>query len=58
VESNFRLGPNQHGSGDGEEIIQIEKIVLEDPRVKAEIAKLKLPEGSVVVCDPWIYGTL
>jgi len=29
---------------------------LEDPGVKAEIAKLKLPEGTVVISDPWIYG--
>lgn len=24
--------------------------------MKAEIAKLELPEGTVIVCDPWIYG--
>lgn len=34
----------------------MEKIALEDEAVKAEIAKLQLPEGSVVVVDPWIYG--
>ena len=34
----------------------VERLALEDEGVKAEIAKLKLPEGSVVVCDPWIYG--
>lgn len=45
-----------HAPGDGEEIIKIEKIMLEDPGVQAEIAKLKLPEGAVVVSDPWIYG--
>jgi primary-amine oxidase len=26
--------------------------------VKAEIAKLQLPEGTVVISDPWIYGKL
>jgi hypothetical protein len=31
---------------------------MEDEAVKAEIAKLQLPEGTVVCCDPWIYGTL
>lgn len=31
--------------------------MLADPGVQAEIAKLKLPEGSVVVSDPWIYGS-
>lgn len=56
VESNVRLGPNVHGSADGEEIIMVEKVALEDERVQAEIAKLKLPEGTVVISDPWIYG--
>lgn len=57
VESNILLGPHKHANGDGEEIIAIEKVVLADPGVQAEIAKLKLPEGTVVVADPWIYGT-
>jgi primary-amine oxidase len=35
----------------------VEKIALEDPGVQAEIAKLKLPEGTVVISDPWIYGS-
>ncbi len=35
----------------------VEKIALEDEGVKAEIAKLKLPEGTVIISDPWIYGT-
>ena len=56
VERNVRLGPNVHSPGDGEEIILVEKIALEDEAVKAEIAKLRLPEGTVVICDPWIYG--
>ena len=56
VESNVRLGPNMHAPGDGEEIIAIERITLEDEGVRAEIAKMKLPEGAVVVVDPWIYG--
>jgi primary-amine oxidase len=57
VESNVRLGPNVHSNGDGEEILRVEKAALEDEGVKAEIAKLKLPEGTVVISDPWIYGT-
>jgi primary-amine oxidase len=56
VERNVRLGNNVHANGDGEEIIAIEKIALEDPAVLAEIAKLQLPEGTVVISDPWIYG--
>jgi primary-amine oxidase len=38
--------------------MRLERIALEDEGVKAEVAKLKLPEGSVVVVDPWIYGKL
>ncbi|KAI7465994.1 putative copper amine oxidase [Hortaea werneckii] len=57
VESNVRLGPNVHAPGDGEEIMAIERIALEDEGVQAEIAKLKLPEGSSIVVDPWIYGS-
>jgi primary-amine oxidase len=56
VDSNRLLGPFMHANGDGEEIMAIEKALLADPDVQAEIAKLKLPEGSVVVSDPWIYG--
>ena len=56
IESHARLGPNIHSPGDGEEIILIEKVALEDEGVKAEIAKLQLPEGTVVISDPWIYG--
>lgn len=56
VERNVRLGANLHANGDGEEIIAIEKAALEDETVKAEIEKLQLPEGSVIISDPWIYG--
>ncbi len=56
VESNIRLGPHIHGPGDGPEIIMAERVVLADKMVQTEIAKLRLPEGSVVVVDPWIYG--
>ncbi|KAK5143383.1 hypothetical protein LTR04_001910 [Oleoguttula sp. CCFEE 6159] len=57
VESNVRLGNNIHAPGDAEEIVAIERVALEDEAVKAEVAKLQLPEGTVVVCDPWIYGS-
>lgn len=54
---NTLLGPFLHANGDGEEIIAIEKAALEDEGVKAAIAKLELPEGTVVISDPWIYGS-
>ncbi len=56
MESNVRLGPNVHGSSDYDEVVMVEKNALEDEGVKAEIAKLQLPEGAVVTADPWIYG--
>ncbi|KAJ5033560.1 uncharacterized protein L3040_008672 [Drepanopeziza brunnea f. sp. 'multigermtubi'] len=57
VESNVRLGPCVHSNADGDEIIRVEQIALEDEQVKAEIAKLQLPEGTVIISDPWIYGS-
>jgi len=56
VERNVKLGPFTHPNSDGEEIVAVEKALLAHPDVQAEIAKLKLPEGTVVVADPWIYG--
>ena len=56
MEQNLRLGLNKHGNVDAEEIVAVEKAILEDEQVRAEIAKLKLPEGSVVISDPWTYG--
>ena len=36
----------------------VEKVALEDEGVKAELAKLGLPEGTGIISDPWIYGML
>ncbi|KAK4665014.1 uncharacterized protein QC763_509740 [Podospora pseudopauciseta] len=56
VEFNAKLGPFEHPNSDMAELEEVEKAVLEIPEVKAEIEKLGLPEGAVVVMDPWIYG--
>lgn len=56
VEYNARLGDNDHANMDAEEILAAEQIAISDERVLAEIAKLKLPEGTKILCDPWIYG--
>ena len=56
VEYNVRLGPHDHAPLDAEEILEFEQLSIEDESVQAEIAKLKLPEGTKIVCDPWIYG--
>lgn len=52
----MKLGPNVHGNVDYDEAQRVEKLALEDPQVLAELEKLKLPEGTVVCADPWIYG--
>ncbi|KAK1829344.1 copper amine oxidase, partial [Podospora conica] len=57
VERNVRHGPFIHANGDGEELTAVEEALLAHPDVQAEIAKLQLPPGSVVVADPWIYGS-
>ncbi|KAI1043603.1 hypothetical protein LB505_011810 [Fusarium chuoi] len=57
IESNVKLGPNVHGNVDYDEAQRVEKLALEDPQVLAELEKLKLPEGTVVCADPWIYGS-
>lgn len=36
---------------------RLEDIVMSDPLVQAEIARLKLPEGTIVQPEPWPYGT-
>ena len=35
----------------------MEKACMEHPEVQAALSKLQLPEGTVVVSDPWIYGS-
>ncbi|OBT64953.1 hypothetical protein VE03_05626 [Pseudogymnoascus sp. 23342-1-I1] len=56
LERNIRVADGLHGPVDDGEVVLVEKIVLEDPAVQEEIKKLQLPAGSVVVCDPWIWG--
>ncbi|KAI9707103.1 MAG: hypothetical protein M1836_000063 [Candelina mexicana] len=57
VESNVRLGPNIHSAADTDEIVLVEKLALADRVVQAEIEKLQLPQGTVIISDPWIYGS-
>lgn len=35
----------------------VERACMADERVKNEIEKLKLPEGTTVVVEPWAYAT-
>lgn len=55
VERSAEVPAQFHGPADEDEILAVEKAALEDPLTKAEIEKLKLPEGTVIVCDPWIW---
>ena len=55
--SNTRVGAGMHGPADGPETIAVEQVALADAGVRAEIAKLQLPAGSLVRADPWIYGS-
>ncbi|KAK5046204.1 hypothetical protein LTR84_008661 [Exophiala bonariae] len=57
VDRNVRMEPQCHAPNDPEETFAIEAAVVEHPKVQAELAKLHLPPGTRVVCDPWIYGS-
>lgn len=56
IESNAMLEPGLHANVDAEEVMQVEKAVLEDTRVRSQLAELELPKNTVVVVEPWIYG--
>uniref|UniRef100_A0A093VM82 Amine oxidase n=1 Tax=Talaromyces marneffei PM1 TaxID=1077442 RepID=A0A093VM82_TALMA len=45
-----------HAYVDAGEMKKCEKACLDDSRVQAAIKALQLPEGAVVVCDPWTYS--
>ncbi|KAL3471623.1 copper amine oxidase [Aspergillus californicus] len=51
------LPKDVQGPVDVDELIAIEELCITHPAVKAEIAKLQLPQGVTVCNDPWIYGT-
>ncbi|KAA8913640.1 copper amine oxidase [Sphaerosporella brunnea] len=55
--SDEQIKAGYHGPADGPEIEAAEKAALADAGVQAALEKLCLPEGSVVVADPWIYGS-
>ena len=57
VEHNAIVGSQHHAPADADEIDAVEKAVLKDKKVQAELKKLQLPRDTKFVCDPWIYGT-
>ncbi|OQD64631.1 hypothetical protein PENPOL_c007G05499 [Penicillium polonicum] len=52
-----QLPKHVQGPIDLDEMEEIEKLCLEHPAVKDEIAKMKLPPGVTVCTKPWMYGT-
>lgn len=49
--------PGRHPYIDSAYMQAVESACRADPRIEAEIRKLKLPEGSTVVIEPWAYAT-
>jgi primary-amine oxidase len=47
----------RHPHIDGDHARKAELACMADPRVKEQVAALKLPEGATVVVEPWTYGT-
>lgn len=45
------------GPIDFDEYKAVEKLCLEHAAVLKEVKKMKLPEGTTIRCEPWIYGT-
>ena len=50
------LGTKIHAPGTSEEIERMHDIAMRSDLVKKEILRLKLIEGTQVVCEPWPYG--
>ncbi|KAH9890887.1 copper amine oxidase [Xylariomycetidae sp. FL2044] len=46
-----------HGNVDFAEVLEVEKAVMDHPEVRAEIAKLELPDHLEVIPEPWIFGS-
>lgn len=51
------LGTTTYPPATNIDMHRLEDIVMNDPLVQAEIARLQLPEGAIVQPEPWPYGT-
>ena len=51
------MSPKYHGNIDFQEVDQVEKLTMKDPRVMSEIAKLKLPDHLHVIAEAWGFGS-
>jgi primary-amine oxidase len=54
--TNIKNLDGHHAYVDAGEMKKCEKACLDDSRVQAAIEALQLPEGAIVVCDPWTYS--
>jgi primary-amine oxidase len=50
------LGSKVHAPGTPEEMERMHEVAMRSDLVKKEIQRLKLVEGTEVVCEPWPYG--
>ena len=50
------LGSKVHAPGTPEEIERMHDIAMKSDLVQKEIKRLRLIEGTEVVCEPWPYG--
>lgn len=51
------MSPKYHGNIDFEEVVAVEELTLQDPRVISEIAKLQLPDDLYVIAEAWGFGS-
>ena len=54
--SHKQLETGLHAPASPDDMLDVQKLVLEDTLVKAELARLKLPENAKVVPEAWPYG--
>ncbi|KAL1883762.1 hypothetical protein Plec18167_002770 [Paecilomyces lecythidis] len=57
IERTERMSPKYHGNVDFEEVGKVEEMVMKNPAVIAEIAKLKLPNHLKAIAETWGFGS-
>lgn len=51
------MSPKYHGNVDFEEVGKVEEMVMKNPDVLAEIAKLELPDHLEAIAEAWGFGS-
>ncbi len=51
-----QLEPGVHAPASADDMLNVQRLVLEDALVKKELSRLKLPQNSKVVPEAWPYG--